>query len=64
MKDEMVFRHQIAQLLAHRCNNCYCFLPGPIGCSVHSPGWHWLTSDVGPLCDSCCAEVLRQWERR
>lgn len=47
----------IAKLLVHRCVNCYSQLPGPLGCSVHHEGWHWLTPNLGPLCDTCWKEV-------
>jgi hypothetical protein len=50
-------RSNIAQLLTRRCNNCYGLLPGEVGCSVHSPGWNWVTPNFGPFCDDCFKEV-------
>lgn len=51
-------RSDIARLLTGRCNNCYSRLPGPVGCNVHSEGWHWLTPNFGPFCDECWKEVV------
>ena len=50
-------RSHIAHLLTGRCNNCYDSLPGAVGCSVHSPGWNWVTPNFGPFCDECFKEV-------
>lgn len=50
-------RSRIAHLLTGRCNNCYDSLPGAVGCSVHSPGWNWVTPNFGPFCDECIKEV-------
>lgn len=50
-------RSDVARLLTHRCNNCYSELPGAVGCSVHSPGWNWVTPNFGPFCDECFKEV-------
>lgn len=52
-------RLRIAHLLTGRCNNCYDKLPGAVGCSVHSPGWNWVTGDFGPFCDECIKEVWK-----
>jgi hypothetical protein len=57
MTTEQETRQQIAMLLTGRCNNCYSRLPGEVGCSVHSPGWHWLTPNFGPFCDDCWTEA-------
>lgn len=58
MTPNEVTRAEIAQLLSGRCNNCYDRLPGPVGCSVHSPGWNWITPNFGPFCDDCAKEVV------
>ena len=54
-------RSKIAESLAHRCNNCYARLPGNVGCSVHSPGWNWVTSNFGPFCDDCFKESKKKF---
>lgn len=50
-------RTEVTKLLVGWCNNCYRCLPGPVGCSVFSPGWNWVTPNLGPFCDSCFKEV-------
>ena len=57
MNDDMNVRDSVAKLLTGRCNNCYRTLPGEVGCSVHSPGWNWVTENFGPFCDECIKEV-------
>lgn len=52
-------RSRIAGMLTGRCNNCYDRLPGPVGCSVHSPGWNWATPNLGPFCDECYKPIAR-----
>ena len=56
-RQDLAVRSDIAQLLTGRCNNCYSRLPGPVGCSVHSKGWNWVTPNFGPFCDDCYKEL-------
>ena len=58
-RKDIEIRSEIAQLLNHRCNNCYCWLPGNIGCDVESPGWNWVTVNFGPFCDECIKELVK-----
>lgn len=43
--------------ISGRCINCYHLLPGPVGCSVKSYGWNWITKNLGPFCNSCFKEL-------
>ena len=59
LRTEMEIRSDIAKQVSSRCINCFSQLPGEVGCSVHSPGWNWVTPNFGPICDDCIKEIKK-----